>query len=160
VSRLRMPLHRRRLRSRYRVRHGAPEARAVPEVWLDRYEVSLESSLQTALLLAAPARLPALRLFRRNIGAARMGGDFVVRFAIPGQCDLYGITRGGGHIEVELKSLKKPLSPEQKAWGVWCVEWGVPHVVLRSADGETVEQTVGRWCVELERLIKEHYSDA
>jgi hypothetical protein len=82
-----------------------------------------------------------------------MHGDVVVRFAIPGQCDLYGITRGGRHIEVELKSLKKPLSPEQRAWAAWCKEWDVPHAVLRSEKGETVEQTVSRWCEELKTLL-------
>lgn len=126
------------------------------EVRMGRHEVSLESQLQTAFLLAAPARLPAVRLFRRNVGAARMHGDVVVRFAIPGQCDLYGITRGGGHVEVELKSLKKPLSVEQKAWAAFCKEWGIPHTVLRSLAGETVKQTVDRWCVELKRLIDDY----
>jgi hypothetical protein len=86
-----------------------------------------------------------------------MGGDYVVRFAIPGQCDLYGIVQGGRHIEVELKSLKKPLLPEQKQWQSWCKEWGVPHTVLRSVAGETVPQTVERWCLELKRLV-ENYS--
>lgn len=116
--------------------------------------MSLESQLQVALLLAAPERFRDLRLFRRNIGAARMRGDFVVRFAIPGQCDLYGILRGGrGHLEIELKGVGKPLSPVQKEWAAWCAEWKVPHVVLRAENGETEEQTVERWCVELGALI-------
>lgn len=114
--------------------------------------MSLESTLQAALLLAAPARLPSLRLFRRNVLAVRIDGRSV-RAGIKGQSDLYGMVQGGRHIEVELKGVGKPLSPEQKAWQAWCVEWGVPHVVLRAAKGETVEGTVERWIGELAALI-------
>jgi len=115
--------------------------------------MSLESQLQVALLLAAPERFPSLRLFRRNVGAAKMHG-VTVRFAIPGQCDLYGILRGGrGHLEIELKGVGKSLSPVQKEWAAWCTEWRVPHIVLTAAKGETVEETVDRWCGELESLI-------
>lgn len=111
-----------------------------------------ESALQAKLLLAAPARLPALRFFRRNVVAARIE-DRTVRAGIKGQCDLYGITRGGGHIEVELKGVKTPTSPEQKAWAAWCAEWGVPHVVLRARKDETAEQTVERWCEEIANAL-------
>lgn len=117
--------------------------------------MSLESTLQARLLLAAPARLPALRLFRRNVVAVRIENR-TVRAGIKGQCDLYGLMRGGGHIEVELKGVGKPLRPEQEDWQTWCLEWEVPHVVLRALKGETVEQTVERWLSELERAITSH----
>ena len=116
--------------------------------------MTLESTLQTALLLALPARLPDVRFFRRNVGAAKMHGVAVVKFGIKGQCDLYGITRGGTmHLEVELKNVGEKLNPDQKAWAAWCTEWKVPHIVLTAAKGETVEETVERWVRELERLI-------
>ena len=111
--------------------------------------MSLESELQTALLLAAPGRLPSLRLFRRNIGEARLRGGYTVQFAIPGQCDLYGVVRGGGHLEIEIKGLKTRVEPEQKTWAAWCAEWCVPYLLLRPEKGETVEQTVDRWCREI-----------
>lgn len=114
--------------------------------------MSLESQLQSQLLLVAPYRFPDLRLFRRNVGAARMHGH-TVRFAIPGQADLYGITVGGAHVEVELKGVGEKLKPDQVAWKKWCNEWKVPHIVLTAAKGETETQTVDRWCVELERLL-------
>lgn len=123
------------------------------DVWMGWYAMSLESQLQVKLLIEAPTRLPALRLFRRNVGAAKMHGNFVVQFGIKGQCDLYGLTRGGRHVEVELKSSKKYLSSEQKAWQAWCAEWEVPHVVLKAKEGETVDQTVSRWCLELEGML-------
>lgn len=110
--------------------------------------MSLESTLQVALLLALPARLPSVRFFRRNVGAAKFRGA-TVRFAIKGQCDLYGYVRGGRTIEVELKAPGKRLEPDQKTWAAWCKEWGVPHIVLTGRDEETVEETVERWIVEL-----------
>ena len=82
-----------------------------------------------------------------------MHGGATVRFAIPGQADLYGVTRGGGHLEVELKAAGKHLEPDQKAWAAWCIEWAVPHIVLTGWKGETVEETVERWLGELEQLI-------
>lgn len=114
--------------------------------------MNLESQLQVRLLLVAPERLPALRLFRRNIGSATLRG-FKVQFAIPGQCDLYGITRGGGHLEIELKSASGSLKPDQRIWKSWCEEWRVPHVVLHAEKRETIEETVDRWCLELRDLL-------
>lgn len=114
--------------------------------------MSLESQLQSALLLAAPARIPDLRLFRRNIGEAKLRGGYTVQFGIPGQCDLYGIVRGGSHLEVELKGVKTPMSVEQRVWAEWCAEWGIPHIVLRAKKDETISQTVDRWCLELREL--------
>ena len=111
-----------------------------------------ESQLQVALLLAASRELQDLRLFRRNVGVARIEGR-AVRFAIAGQCDLYALVRGGGHLEVELKAAGGRLSPEQESWQNWCIAWSIPHIVLKAEKGETVEQTVGRWCAELKEEI-------
>lgn len=116
----------------------------------------LESQLQAALLLEAPASIPELRLFRRNITKARIRG-YVVHFGLPGQCDLYGLVRGGGHLEIELKAAGKRIVPEsdQDKWRTWCLEWEIPHIVLTGAKEETVEQTVIRWRDELRRLLSE-----
>lgn len=115
--------------------------------------MSLESELQSALLLAAPARLPMLRLFRRNIGEARLRGGYTVQFAIPGQCDLYAIVRDGGHVEIELKGLKTRIEPEQRAWADWCAEWRVPYLLLRPAASETKQETIERWCREIAAVL-------
>lgn len=115
--------------------------------------MNLESQLQTRLLLVAPERFHDLRLFRRNVGKARLQGGHVVRFALPGQCDLYGITLWGRHLEIELKSVGKKLSPDQVKWKAWCDEWKVPHIVLTAAKGETEEETMERWCGELALLL-------
>ncbi len=117
-------------------------------------QMSLESELQARLLLVAPERLPTLRLFRRNVGKARIRG-YEVRFGLPGQCDLYGYLRGGRTIEIELKAPGKRIvaGSDQDRWRAWCVGWGVPHVVLTGAFGETVEETAERWCAELAAVI-------
>jgi len=113
--------------------------------------MSLESQLQAALLLAAPRLLPDLRLFRRNVGVARFGKRKVT-FGVAGQCDLWGICRGGRHIEIELKTATGRLSDEQFAWQAWCIEWSIAHVVLRAGKDESTETTIARWCDELGRL--------
>jgi hypothetical protein len=111
-----------------------------------------ETLLQTHLLLVAPEHLPSLRLFRRNIATANMRG-YKVQFGIPGQCDLYGLLRGGRHLEIELKSATGSLKPDQKAWRAWCIEWGITHLVLKAQKEETIEETVERWVVELSVLV-------
>lgn len=120
--------------------------------------MSLESSLQSRLLLAAPASLPSLRLFRRNIGEAKMRGGYTVSFGIAGQCDLYGYLKGGQVIEIELKAAGKRVQPgsPQATWATWCAEWSVPYVVLAALKGEAEEETVGRWISELRKLIAPH----
>lgn len=115
-----------------------------------------ESSLQSALLLAAPASLPSLRLFRRNITKVKIRG-YTVQFGLPGQCDLYGYLKGGQALEVELKAAGKGLNPDQKKWRDWCVEWGVPHIVLTGRKEETVEETVDRWIEELRDLCSQSF---
>lgn len=112
----------------------------------------LESELQAALLLAAPACLPRVRLFRRNIGKAKKNG-YTVQFGITGQCDLYALVRGGRHIEIELKSATGTLEPEQKDWRAWCERWEIPYLLLSGEVGETVKETVERWCGEIRDLI-------
>ena len=114
---------------------------------------SLESALQARLLRVAPVALPDLRLFRRNVGSARVRGGAVVTFAIAGQCDLYAIEKTTArHIEIELKSATGSLEPDQRAWRNFCESWGIPHAVLKAQKDETLDDTIGRWCRELKNL--------
>jgi len=118
--------------------------------------------LQPALLLAAPKRIPDLRLFRRNIITARVPShdnqpfdarsDRKVRAGIKGQADLYGFWRGGWPIEIEFKSVTARSTPEQIRWAEWCREWGVPHLLLRALKEETLDETVQRWLGQIEAL--------
>jgi len=117
----------------------------------------LESTLQTALLLAAPRELPDLRLFRRNIGTSHVvrkgGGVRAITFGVAGQSDLYALVRGGKHIEIELKSATGRLTTDQAGWAAFCHSWGVQHIVLHAEPDETTEQTIQRWCSELRSVM-------
>jgi hypothetical protein len=112
-----------------------------------------ELDLQRELLIAAPRELPTLRLFRRNIVNATSAFGVRMRAGIKGQCDLYGVVRGGRHLEIELKSATGSLRAEQKAWRAWCVQWGVPYALLEGSKLETTEETVGRWLSELRAFL-------
>ena len=108
-----------------------------------------ETTLQLALLLAAPRALPNLRLYRRNVGSARaLRTGQVVQYGLEGQADLYALARGGWHGEVEVKRFTK-LSPEQEHWRDWCREWGVPWACVEARRDEPPTATVDRWVAEL-----------
>ena len=115
-----------------------------------------ERDLKSALLLAAPRELPNLRLFTRQVMRVRLlDPDRTIPIGIRGQCDLYGLCRGGLHIELELKTATGVLSPKQVAWQAFCLEWQIPHLVLKARSGESVEETVKRWCDEIRELLRE-----
>lgn len=107
-----------------------------------------ESELQRRLLDEYARHLPELRLFRRMVGKADVGGREIA-FGIRGQSDLYGYWQGGAAVEVELKSATGSLREEQKRWIAWCERWGVCAVVLQAKRDETVDETVARWITEL-----------
>ena len=110
-----------------------------------------ETQLQRMLLAAVPYKLPWLRLYRRMVGQAEVRGA-QVRFGVKGQCDLYGFTRGGRHVEIELKSVSGRMSPEQCAWRDSLVGWNVAWFCLSARVGETDEEVVARWLAELSAL--------
>jgi len=112
--------------------------------------MTLERDLKSALLLAAPRELPNLRLFTRQVMRVRLlDPDRTISIGLRGQSDLYGIARGGLHIELELKAAGGRLNPHQLAWQAFCGRWGVPHLVLQARSGEAIPETVKRWCDEI-----------
>ena len=115
----------------------------------------LESKLKEQLLLAVPREIPNLRIFVRDIGVGRaLHGNQVISFGVAGQFDTWAIVKGTSrHIEIELKSLSGRVRPEQKVWAAFCAAWGIPHVILKPLAGETVEQTIKRWCAELRAVV-------
>jgi hypothetical protein len=119
-----------------------------------------ESTLKRALLLAAPRELPDLRLFNRPILRVKLPNpDRTFAIGIRGQSDLYGLYRGGLHIELELKTAKGTMRAHQLTWRAFCLKWGVPHFVLQARTDESVDQTVGRWCGEI-RAVVNHWPSA
>jgi hypothetical protein len=113
-----------------------------------------ETQAQQEFLLLAPERMPRVRLFRRQVMVAQTDGRWM-KAGIKGQCDLYGLLRGGGHIEIELKSYGGTLSKEQIRWQAFCSSWGVPHVVLRGELNEAPEAASVRWCGALNAFLGE-----
>jgi hypothetical protein len=113
-----------------------------------------ETDLKSALLLAAPRELPNLRLFVRPIMRVRLDDpDRVISVGIKGQADVYGLVRGGGHIELELKSHTGTMKKRQLAWRSFCQSFQIPHLVLRARAGESQEETVKRWVGEVRQAL-------
>jgi hypothetical protein len=102
------------------------------------------------LLYEAGRALPHVRLFRRNVLRLkvidpRTGKDRMVVAGIAGQCDLYFYVFGGRCGEVEIKSQKGRLTPEQRAWRDWCLAAQIPWMCLWPWPNEAPERTVRRW---------------
>ena len=81
--------------------------------------------------------LPDCRLWRANVGAARIGGPRraggrVVRFGLPGQADLTGILPGGVRLEIEVKSREGRQTREQRAFQRMIERFGGVYVLARS----------------------------
>lgn len=78
-------------------------------------------------------------LHRRNTGAMRDGERFV-RFASPGQADLYGWhVRTGKHWEIEVKAKDKRPTPKQLEWLKGCTRLGA---VAYWADSANIAERV------------------
>lgn len=122
--------------------------------------MTLERDLKAALLLAAPRELPHLRLFNRPVMRVKLRDpERTIAVGIKGACDLYGIARGGLHIELELKTHAGVMSPKQVAWQTFCQAWGIPHLVLRAWSGESIEATVKRWCGEINAELSRRWDE-
>lgn len=111
-----------------------------------------EASLMRAFLGRASYEFKNFRLFRRNIGVMQVK-DRIFKAGIRGQCDLYGYTRSGHVIEIEVKALGK-LNPDQERWRDWCRFWGVPWLLLEARKDEFPAQTLDRWIDELRRFLE------
>jgi hypothetical protein len=117
--------------------------------------LTTEHTLQAALLLAAPRLLPDLRLFRRQVMRVQLPDpERTIAVGIRGQSDLYGLLRGGRHIELELKAAGGVMSKNQLVWQAFCQGWGVPHLVLRGRVNEDAHETVERWIGEIKKEIE------
>jgi hypothetical protein len=83
-----------------------------------------------------------IRLWRRNTGAMREGERFI-RFASPGQADLWGFDRTARHWELEVKAPGKKPTPLQIAWLKEVTRLGAVGVWTDSAnDAERIAEAV------------------
>lgn len=112
-----------------------------------------EAPLMRAFLGRASIEFLNVRLFRRNVGMMQVK-DRIFKAGIAGQCDLYGYTKGGIALEVEIKAANGVLNPEQARWRDWCLAWGVPWLLLRAQASELPVQTVERWCTEFRDFLE------
>ncbi|MFA6242583.1 MAG: hypothetical protein WC655_16720 [Candidatus Hydrogenedentales bacterium] len=76
---------------------------------------------------------PDIKVWRQNCGAFVVGKRFV-RFGIPGQADITGIMKGGRRIEIEVKTKRGKLSPEQETFRKMIEDCGGLYIVARDLD--------------------------
>ena len=84
-------------------------------------------------ILRAYGTLPSIRLWRANVGAARIGNR-LVRFGIPGQADLTGILSDGRRLEIEVKSDRGRQTPAQAAFGRTIERFNGIYLLARCTD--------------------------
>ena len=84
-------------------------------------------------ILRAFGTLPWLRLWRANVGAARIGNR-LIRFGIPGQADLTGILANGRRLEIEVKSARGRQTPAQAAFGRTIERFNGIYLLARCTD--------------------------
>ncbi len=75
--------------------------------------------------------LPGLRLWRANVGVARIDNR-VVRFGVPGQADLTGILPDGRRLEIEVKSSDGRQTREQIAYQTMIERYHGVYILARS----------------------------
>lgn len=91
-----------------------------------------EKQLQNAILRAF-GTLPGLRLWRANVGAARIGTR-TIRFGIRGQADLTGIVADGRRLEIEVKSATGRQTAEQRNFQEMIERFHGIYILARSVD--------------------------
>jgi hypothetical protein len=89
-----------------------------------------EKALQNHILRAF-GTLPGLRIWRQNVGVARIGTR-VIRFGIPGQADLTGILPDGRRLEIEVKSPTGRQTSDQQAFQRIIERFNGVYIVARS----------------------------
>ncbi len=97
-----------------------------------------EKQVQNEILRTFGAR-PDMRLWRANVGVARLGGPRrnggrVVRFGLAGQADLTGILPNGLRLEIEVKSSGGRQSPEQRCYQAMILRFGGVYVLAHSVE--------------------------
>ena len=94
-----------------------------------------ETQLVKQILNLAPFMLPGYKLWRQNTGAVKIPEtNRFVRFGIPGQADITGITPNGRRVEIEVKQPGKKQTPSQKTFQAMITENGGIYMVATSFD--------------------------
>lgn len=77
--------------------------------------------------------IPGLRIWRANVGAARLHGRRVT-FGVPGQADLTGILPDGRRLEIEVKAPDGVQSQVQKNYQKMIERYNGVYILARSVD--------------------------
>ncbi len=92
-----------------------------------------EHQIQNAILREFGTRSD-MRLWRANVGVARMGKDRTVAFGLKGQADLSGILPDGKRLEIEVKSATGRQREEQVAFQRMIERFKGIYVLARSVE--------------------------
>ncbi len=112
-----------------------------------------ETDILHDFIARVPFALPSVRVFRRNVLNVKTAFGRV-RNGIKGQADAYALVEGGRHVELEAKSATGSLSKPQRKWQAFCLEFRIPHLVLKARRNEAPADTVARWVEELRTAIE------
>lgn len=108
----------------------------IVEVCMEPGHGMSEATVQAAIMIYLGSR-PDVRIWRNNTGKAELRGR-MVQFGIPGQADLSGLRApNGARLEVEVKSDKGRLGPQQAKFGKMITDLGGTFIVARSV-GEVI----------------------
>lgn len=103
-----------------------------------------ESQILAEVLLAIGSR-PDCRVWRANCGAARARDGRLVRFGVPGQADILGLTGTGRFLAIEVKTATGKLRPDQERFRDIVTRFGGLYFVVRSAE-DAVAQLEAALC--------------
>lgn len=104
--------------------------------------MATEKQLQHEILRVFGTR-PDLRIWRANVGVARIGRR-VVRFGVPGQADITGILPNGRRLEIEVKAPGGRQSEDQVNFQRMIERFGGLYVLARSL--EDVRKAIEHAC--------------
>jgi len=84
-------------------------------------------------ILRAFGTVTTLRLWRANVGAARIGTR-TIRFGIPGQADLTGILPDGRRLEIEVKAPAGRQTAQQRSFQNMIERFHGVYILARSVE--------------------------
>lgn len=116
----------------------------------------IETELRREYVAACTAEIRDVRLFIRNIATLEIE-DRVIKAGVKGQADAWGWLFRSPYpvpLEIELKNVKTPQSPHQKAWAAYCQAKSVPYLLLRARKGETPPEIIARWVRETNEWLE------
>jgi hypothetical protein len=109
-----------------------------------------ETELRRFYVAACTEKFLDTRMFIRNTGVIEFEGR-AFKAGIKGQSDVWGWLYRPPYpmpLEIELKNVLTPVTPEQKVWAAYCKVKTVPYLQLRAEKGKTPKQVIDAWVIE------------